>query len=90
MKRYRRAGNVLIFLAIGFGLTWAAAKYIATPPPTGEVYRSVPDWPRLPDNIDIGQVGGTGVDSHAIALGSDDTLYVGKVATGMRIQKFMK
>jgi len=112
------------------------AKQIATPPSTGEAYRPVPAWPRLPDGIDIGQVGGIGEDAHgyiidggdqaefwpdrahilkmhsggkilapfgsygyapgqfvwphAIALGSDGTLYVGEVAAGMRIQKFMK
>lgn len=37
-----------------------------------------------------GNAPGQFVWPHAIALGSDDTLYVGEVATGMRIQKFMK
>jgi peptidylamidoglycolate lyase len=37
-----------------------------------------------------GDAPGQFVWPHAIALGPDDTLYVGEVATGMRIQKFMK
>jgi peptidylamidoglycolate lyase len=64
VRLYQRTFIVPILLAIGFSLIWAVAKYIATPPPTGEAYRPVPDWPRLPDGIEIGQVGGIGVDSH--------------------------
>jgi peptidylamidoglycolate lyase len=63
MKLYRRFITMLVFLAIGFGLTWVIAKYIATPPPSGEVYRVVPGWPRLPPGIVIGQISGVGVDS---------------------------
>jgi peptidylamidoglycolate lyase len=36
MKSYRRILAVPLFLAIGFGLTWAVAKYVATPPARGE------------------------------------------------------
>jgi len=64
MKSYRRIVIVLLFPVIGFSLIWVIAKYIATPPPSGEAYRPAPDWPRLPDGIDMGQVGGIGVDSH--------------------------
>ena len=63
MKLYRRIFFVLLFLLIGFGLTWAFAKYIATPPPSGETYRLVPNWPRLPNGIALGQVSGIGIDS---------------------------
>jgi peptidylamidoglycolate lyase len=63
MKLFWRIIIVLIILAIGFGLTWAVAKYIATPPPSGEVYRPVPGWPSLAEGV-IGQVGGVAVDSH--------------------------
>jgi peptidylamidoglycolate lyase len=63
MKPYRHIVIVLIFLAIGFGLTWAVAKYIATPQPSGEAYRVVPGWPSLPEGIVLGQVAGVGVDS---------------------------
>jgi hypothetical protein len=64
MKSYRRILAVPLFLAIGFGLTWAVAKYIATPPARGEAYRLVPNWPSLPNGVTIGQVAGVGVDSH--------------------------
>jgi hypothetical protein len=37
-----------------------------------------------------GDAPGQFVWPHAIALGSNDELYVGEVSTGMRIQKFMK
>src|SRR5688572_1938150 len=63
MKLYRRVITILVFLAIGFGLTWAVAKYIATPSPTGEEYQPIQDWPALADGV-IGQVGGVAVDSH--------------------------
>ena len=63
MKSYQRIAAVLLFVAIVFGLIWAVAKYLATPAPTGEAYQLVPDWPRLPDEMKIGQVSGVGVDS---------------------------
>ena len=62
-KSLWRILTVFLFLAIGFGLTWVAAKYIATPPPTGVAYRPVPEWPRLPEGIVLGQVSGVDVDS---------------------------
>ena len=37
-----------------------------------------------------GNAHGQFVWPHALALGSDETLYVGEVATGMRIRKFMR
>src|SRR5688572_21789993 len=63
MKLYPRIAVALITLAIGFGLTWVVAKYIATPPPSGEMYHLVPHWPRLPEGVDLGQVAGVGMDS---------------------------
>lgn len=63
MKPYQRILVVLVVLATAFGLTWAVAKYMATPPPSGEAYHLVPNWPRLPDGIVMGQVAGIGVDS---------------------------
>lgn len=63
MKRYRRIFIVLLCLAFGFGALWAAAKFNAAPPPSGEVYQLVPNWPLLPDGIALGQVSGVGVDS---------------------------
>ncbi|HVF26056.1 MAG TPA: peptidyl-alpha-hydroxyglycine alpha-amidating lyase family protein [Anaerolineales bacterium] len=63
MKLYRRTAAVLLFLAIAFGLIWAVAKYMATPPPTGDVYQLASHWPRLPNAVEIGQVSGIGVDS---------------------------
>lgn len=63
MKLYPRIAVGLIILVIGFGLTWMAAKYIATPPPSGEVFHLVPHWPQLPDGTELGQVSGIGVDS---------------------------
>ena len=63
MKLYPRIITVLLFLAIAFGLIWAVAKYMATPTPSGEAYQLVPDWPKLPAGIELGQVSGVGVDS---------------------------
>ena len=63
MKVIRRLSVFVIILAIGLGLTWAAAKYRATPPPSGESYKLVTNWPRLPEGLTTGQVSGVGVDS---------------------------
>jgi hypothetical protein len=49
--------------------------------PEGEVLASFGSY---------GDAPGQFVWPHAIALGSDGALYVGEVATGMRIQKFTK
>ena len=55
MKLHQRIAVVLILLAIGFGLIWVVAKYIATPSPSGEVYRLVTEWLKLPQGVEIGQ-----------------------------------
>ena len=52
----------LIF-AVLFGSVWVVAKYRASPPPSGEAYHLVPDWPRLPEGLVLGQVAGVDVDS---------------------------
>jgi peptidylamidoglycolate lyase len=62
MKPSWRIITVLVVLAIGCGLIWAVAKYIASPPSSGEVYQPVPGWPNLADGV-MGQVGGVAVDS---------------------------
>lgn len=54
----------VFILAVAFGLAWAIAKYGASPPPTGEAYRLIPNWPQLPDGLVLGQVAGVDVDSH--------------------------
>ena len=53
----------ILILAAGFGLVWMIAKYRASPPPSGEAYRLVPNWPRLPDGMVLGQVASVDVDS---------------------------
>ena len=63
MKLHQRIAVALVIVAIGFGLIWIIAKYVATPAPTGEAYHLVADWPNLPTGIEIGQVSGIGVDS---------------------------
>ena len=60
---YRVVSGVLILIA-GFGLSWAAATYRASPPPRGQAYRLVPDWPRLPAHLVPGQVSGVDVASN--------------------------
>src|SRR5690349_11311215 len=54
----------LLILAILFGAIWVIAKYRASPPPTGETYRLVPEWPRLPESLVLGQVSGVDVASN--------------------------
>lgn len=64
MKPFLRFVSIgITILAIAFGLTWLVAKYRASPAPTGEAYHLVPDWPRLPDGLVLGQVAGVDVDS---------------------------
>jgi peptidylamidoglycolate lyase len=53
-----------LILAAVFGLAWIIAKYRASPPPTGEAYHLVPNWPRLPEGLVLGQVAGVDVDSN--------------------------
>ncbi len=60
----QRVFIVILILAAGFGLVWIAAKYRASPPPSGEIYRLVANWPRLPDGTMLGQVSGIDVDSN--------------------------
>ena len=52
MKLYLRIAIVLLILALGFGLIWAVAKYFASPPPSGETYHLVPNWPSCQKNQD--------------------------------------
>jgi peptidylamidoglycolate lyase len=59
----QRVFIVIFILAAILGLVWGAAKYRASPHPSGETYRLVPGWPRLPDGIVLGQVSGIDVDS---------------------------
>ena len=51
-------------LTIAFGIVWVIAKYRASPSPRGEVYHFVPNWPRLPKGLVLGQVAGVDVDSN--------------------------
>lgn len=53
----------ILTLVASFGLIWIIAKYRASPHPSGEAYHVVPDWPRLPDRLVLGQVAGVDVDS---------------------------
>jgi peptidylamidoglycolate lyase len=53
-----------LVLAASFGITWVIAEVRASPPPTGEAYPLVPDWPRLPDELVLGQVAGVDVASN--------------------------
>jgi peptidylamidoglycolate lyase len=64
MKLYARIGITLLILAAIFGLIWIAAKYSASPSPSGEAYHLVPNWPSLPEGMAIGQVSGVGVASN--------------------------
>jgi len=59
----QRAFIVILILAAGFGLVWISAKYRASPPPSGEMYRLAPNWPRLTDGTMLGQVSGIDIDS---------------------------
>ena len=59
----------VLLLVIAFGVVWTFATMRASPPPTGEAYRLVPNWPRLPDGLILGQV--TGVD-----VASNGDMYV--------------
>jgi len=63
MTRAKQVLVLVLLLAIGFGAVWAVAKYRATPPPSGEAYHSVSDWPTSQNNVKIGQVSGVAVDS---------------------------
>ena len=54
----------MVVLAIAFSLAWIVAKYRASPPPSGEAYRLVPNWPQLPDGLILGQVAGVDVASN--------------------------
>jgi len=64
MRRSIKFVFIGIFIsAIGFGFVWALAKYRASPPPSGEAYHLVSDWPQLPDGMVLGQVAGVDVDS---------------------------
>ena len=60
----RRAFTGILVLAASFGTTWVIAEVRASPPATGEAYRLVQDWPRLPDGLVLGQVAGVDVDSN--------------------------
>jgi peptidylamidoglycolate lyase len=53
----------LLILAMAFGVIWVIAKYRASPAAFGEAYRLVPNWPRLPAGLTLGQVSGVNVDS---------------------------
>ena len=53
----------IVILGTSFGLTWIIAKTRASPPPTGEAYHVVSNWPRLPKGLILGQVTGIDVDS---------------------------
>lgn len=64
MKLYSRIFIVLLIVAAIPGLIWIAAKYSASAPPSGEAYHLVPNWPNLPEGINIGQVSGVGVASN--------------------------
>ena len=65
MKRFIRYLFIgTLILAIAFGLIWIIAKYRASPPPTGEAYQLVQNWPRLPNGLVLGQVAGLDVDSN--------------------------
>ena len=68
MKLYQRIALTLVIVAIGFGLLWMVAKYIATPASSGEPYHGVEDWPHLTQGMEIGQVSGIGVDSRGIVF----------------------
>lgn len=64
MKLYGRSFLVaLLLLVTSFGLTWIIAKNGASPPATGEAYHLVPEWPRLPEDLVLGQVAGVDVAS---------------------------
>jgi peptidylamidoglycolate lyase len=63
MKLLKRVAAVLVIFALIFGLVWALVGYFAAPPPSGEAYRLVTDWPKLPGGRTLGQVSGLGVDS---------------------------
>ena len=65
MKLYGRSFLLaLLLLVTSFGLTWIIAKNGASPPATGEAYRLVPEWPRLPEDLVLGQLAGVDVASN--------------------------
>jgi peptidylamidoglycolate lyase len=65
MRRFSQwAFTGILILALTLGTAWLLAKYRASPPPTGEAYHLVSDWPRLPSDLVLGQVAGVDVDSN--------------------------
>lgn len=63
MQRTQRVFLIILLLPIGFGIIWGIAKYRATPPPSGEVFHPVSNWPAVQDGVIIGQVAGVALDS---------------------------
>ena len=63
MKLAKQILALFLLLAMGYGAVWAVAKYRATPPPRGDAYHLVSDWPASQNKIRIGQVSGVAVDS---------------------------
>ncbi|MBC7875593.1 MAG: hypothetical protein H7Y59_00365 [Anaerolineales bacterium] len=64
MKIYWRIFIVLLVIAFGFGLIWLAAKYSASPSPSGDVYHLVSNWPSPQVGEMIGQASGIDVASN--------------------------
>lgn len=59
-----RARYLLIFLLLAGALLWAALRLVGWPLWNGRSpYHLVPDWPKLPPGVALGQVAGVGVNS---------------------------
>lgn len=64
MKYFFRVLLAIVCLILFIGVIWLVKKIQASPPPSGEPYQLVPNWPRLPNETRIGQVSGIGVSSN--------------------------
>ncbi|MBV6450209.1 MAG: hypothetical protein MHPDNHAH_00930 [Anaerolineales bacterium] len=55
--------RILLAFVLLIGAAWLAKKIQVSQPPSGEPYQVVPNWPRLPEGVRIGQVSGIGINS---------------------------
>lgn len=62
MKYFPRILIAILSILVLTGVVWFVRKIQASPPPSGEPYHLVSNWPHLPDGVRIGQVSGIGVD----------------------------
>jgi peptidylamidoglycolate lyase len=63
MKLFKRTILIIVILALNLALAWTTLGDFTAPPPSGEPYRLVAGWPKLPEGMALGQVSGVDVDS---------------------------